>query len=86
MIISQIAKEMPVVLPRLLFYSLKNPVVKYHVTVITADSPGASTDQVIIVKLDGQMGSTGYRRLQDTTSGKLHFQQGQVSTVMDQYL
>ncbi|KAK3777632.1 hypothetical protein RRG08_021747 [Elysia crispata] len=68
--------EFPVVWPGVFIL----PVVKYHVTVITADSPGASTDQVIIVKLDGQMGSTGYRRLQDTTSGKLHFQQGQTDS------
>ena len=62
------------------FDTFNPPVVKYHVTVATADSPGAGTDQAIMVKLDGQMGSTGYRRLQDSTTGNRHFQQGQVGT------
>ncbi|RUS73674.1 hypothetical protein EGW08_018556, partial [Elysia chlorotica] len=68
--------EFPVVWPGVFIL----PVVKYHVTVTTADSPGASTDQDIMVKLDGQMGSTGFRRLQDSTSGKQHFQQGQTDS------
>ncbi|GFR61376.1 lipoxygenase homology domain-containing protein 1 [Elysia marginata] len=70
--------EFPVVWPGVFIL----PVVRYHVTVSTADSPGAGTDQAIMVKLDGQMGSTGYRRLQDSTQGKQHFQQGQTDSFM----
>ncbi|GFN93248.1 lipoxygenase-like protein domain-containing protein 1, partial [Plakobranchus ocellatus] len=68
--------EFPIVWPGVFIL----PVVKYYVTVVTADSPGAGTNQAIVVKLDGQMGSTGYRRLQDSSTERPHFQPGQTDS------
>ncbi|KAI8774235.1 lipoxygenasey domain-containing protein 1 [Biomphalaria glabrata] len=53
------------------------PIIKYTITVTTGDEAEAGCNELILVKLNGQMGSTGYRILKDTE--QKHFQQGQTN-------
>lgn len=55
-------------------------VIKYTITVTTGDEAEAGCNELILVKLNGQMGSTGYRILKDTE--QKHFQQGQVINIV----
>ncbi|CAG5116254.1 unnamed protein product, partial [Candidula unifasciata] len=52
------------------------PIVKYIITIEAGDVPHAALKEPILVKLDGEKGSTGYRSLKNRTESH-HHQQGQ---------
>ncbi|KAH9523747.1 hypothetical protein Btru_040820 [Bulinus truncatus] len=52
-------------------------VIKYTITAVTGDTSEAATNEQILVKINGQMGNTGFRMLKDSSRRQTHFQQGQ---------
>ncbi|CAL1540914.1 unnamed protein product [Lymnaea stagnalis] len=66
-------REFPVIWPGVFIL----PIIKYSITVTTGDIDDAGTRAQVLIKMDGQMGSTGYRMLKDMASGHVKFQRGQ---------
>ncbi|XP_012939779.1 lipoxygenase homology domain-containing protein 1 isoform X2 [Aplysia californica] len=69
-------KEFPVVWPGIFIL----PIIQYSITVETGDVPEAGTSAQIMLKVDGETGSTGFRMLKDTRTSEAKFQLGQSNT------